>query len=196
MIIGLATQRWRLDIVSHLESQRSSLAEAGKWIGIFERLLVFTFIITNQFAGIGFLIVPYKGSAPAYQDLVGGSIDAFIDPILGSSSFAKAGQLKVLAITSKNRVPSQPEMPTVAETVPGYEFYSWYGLWGPASLPKEIATRLNAEVNKALGSDMREKLEPQGLLLTPGSIDDFVHFQKDDMAMSQRIITEGKIRAE
>lgn len=56
MIIGLATQRWRLDIVSHLESQRSSLAEAGKWIGIFERLLVFTFIITNQFAGIGFLI--------------------------------------------------------------------------------------------------------------------------------------------
>ena len=143
-----------------------------------------------------YLIVPYKGSAPAYQDLVGGSIDAFIDPILGSTSFAKAGQLKVLAITSKNRVPSQPEMPTVAETVPGYEFYSWYGLWGPASLPKEIATRLNAEVNKALGSDMREKLEPQGLLLTPGSIDDFVHFQKDDMAMSQRIITEGKIRAE
>lgn len=143
-----------------------------------------------------YLIVPYKGSAPAYQDLVGGSIDAFIDPILGSSAFAKAGQLKVLAITSKNRVPSQPEMPTVAETVPGYEFYSWYGLWGPASLSKEIATRLNAEVNKALGSDMREKLEPQGLLLTPGSIDDFVRFQKDDMAMSQRIIVEGKIRAE
>jgi tripartite-type tricarboxylate transporter receptor subunit TctC len=143
-----------------------------------------------------YLIVPYKGSAPAYQDLVGGSIDAFIDPILGSASFAKAGQLKVLAITSKNRVPGQPQMPTVAETVPGYEFYSWYGLWGPASLPKEIATRLNAEVNKALATDMREKLEPQGLLLTPGSIDDFARFQKDDMAMSQRIITEGNIRAE
>jgi tripartite-type tricarboxylate transporter receptor subunit TctC len=143
-----------------------------------------------------YLIVPYKGSAPAYQDLIGGSIDAFIDPILGSSAFAKAGQLKVLAITSKNRVPSQPDMPTVAETVPGYEFYSWYGLWGPASLPKEIATRLNAEVNKALGTDMREKLTPQGLLLTPGSIDDFARFQKDDMALSRRIITEGKIRAE
>jgi tripartite-type tricarboxylate transporter receptor subunit TctC len=143
-----------------------------------------------------YLIVPYKGSAPAYQDLVGGSIDAFIDPILGSASFAKAGQLKVLAVTSKNRVPSQPDMPTVAETVPGYEFYSWYGLWGPASLPKEIATRLNTEVNKALASDMRDKLTPQGLLLTPGSIDDFVRFQKDDMALSQRIITEGKIRAE
>ncbi|KQU81105.1 MULTISPECIES: tripartite tricarboxylate transporter substrate binding protein [unclassified Rhizobacter] len=143
-----------------------------------------------------YLIVPYKGSAPAYQDLIGGSVDAFIDPILGSASFAKAGQLKVLAVTSKNRVPSQPELPTVGETVPGYEFYSWYGLWGPASLPKEIAVRLNAEVNKALGTDMREQLTPQGLLLTPGSIDDFVRFQKDDMALSQRIVTEGKIRAE
>lgn len=56
MIIGLATQRWRLDIAAHLENQRASLAEAGKWIGIFERLLVYTFIITHQFAGIGFLI--------------------------------------------------------------------------------------------------------------------------------------------
>lgn len=152
--------------------------------------------LLRRVAKMEYLIVPYKGSAPAYQDLVGGNIDAFIDPILGSASFAKAGQLKVLAVTSKHRVPSQPDMPTVAETVPGYEFYSWYGLWGPASLPKEIATRLNTEVNKALGTDMRDKLTPQGLLLTPGSIDDFVRFQKDDMALSQRIITEGKIRAE
>jgi len=94
-------------------------------------------------------------------------------------------------------VPNQPELPTVGETVPGYEFYSWYGLWGPASLPKDIAARLNAEVNKALSAgDMPEKLPAQGLLLTPGSIDDFARFQKDDMALSQRIITEGKIRAE
>ncbi len=143
------------------------------------------------------MIVPYKGSAPAYQDLIGGQIDAFIDPILGSAGFAKAGQLKVLAVTSKARVPNQPDTPTVAETVPGYEFYSWYGLWGPASLPKDIATRLNAEVNKALAAgEMPEKLPAQGLLLTPGSIDDFARFQKDDMALSQRLVTEGKIRAE
>jgi tripartite-type tricarboxylate transporter receptor subunit TctC len=144
-----------------------------------------------------YVIVPYKGSAPAYQDLIGGQIDAFIDPILGSAGFAKAGQLKVLAVTSKARVPNQPDLPTVGETVPGYEFYSWYGVWGPASLPKDIAARLNAEVNKALTSgEMPEKLPAQGLLLTPGSIEDFARFQKDDMALSQRIITEGKIRAE
>ncbi len=152
--------------------------------------------LLKRAGGLDYVIVPYKGSAPAYQDLVGGQIDAFIDPILGSAGFAKAGQLKVIGVTSKARVPNQPDMPTVGETVPGFEFYSWYGLWGPANLPKDIATRLNAEVNKALAGDMREKLTQQGLLLTPGSIDDFVKFQHDDMALTGKIIADGKIRAE
>lgn len=152
--------------------------------------------LLRRAGGLDYLIVPYKGSAPAYQDLIGGQIDGFIDPILGSSSFAKAGQLKVLAVTSKTRVPSLPDVPTVGETVPGYEFYSWYGLWAPAGLPAEIATRLNAEVNKALATDMKERLESQGLLLTPGSIADFERFQKDDMAHAGKIIADAKIRAE
>ena len=152
--------------------------------------------LLRRATGIEYLIVPYKGSAPAYQDLAGGRIDGFIDPILGSAAFAKAGKVKVLAVTSKARVPSMPDVPTVGETVPGFEFYSWYGLWGPAKLPKDIAQRLNTEVNKALATDMRDKLTPQGLLLTPGSIEDFARFQKDDMARSAKIIAEGKIRVE
>lgn len=153
--------------------------------------------LLKRAGGIDYVIVPYKGSSPAYQDLVGGTIDGFIDPILGSAAFAKAGKLKVIAVTSKSRLPNMPEVPTVGETVPGYEFYSWYGLWGPAGLPKEIATRLNTEVGKALASaEMRDKLVPQGLLLTPGSIEDFQKFQREDMAHSARIIAEGKIRAE
>lgn len=143
-----------------------------------------------------YIIVPYKGSAPAYQDLVGGQIDAFIDPILGSAGFAKAGQLKVIAVTSKARVPNQPDLPTVGESVPGFEFYSWYGLWGPANLPKDIVAKLNAEVNKALAGEMRDKLTQQGLLLTPGSTEDFVKFQREDMALTGKIIADGKIRAE
>ena len=152
--------------------------------------------LLRRASGIEYLIVPYKGSAPAYQDLAGGRIDGFIDPVLGSVAFVKAGKVKVLAVTSKARVPSMPDVPTVGETVPGFEFYSWYGLWGPAKLPKDIAQRLNTEVNKALATDMRDKLTPQGLLLTPGSIEDFARFQKDDMARSAKIIAEGGIRAE
>lgn len=152
--------------------------------------------LLKRASGIEYTIVPYKGSAPAYQDLIGGQIDGFIDPILGSASFSKSGMLRVVAVTSKTRVPTLPDVQTVAETVPGYEFYSWYGLWGPAQLPKEVTQRLNDEVNKALATDMREKLVQQGLLLTPGTTEDFVRFQKEDMARSQKIITEGNIRAE
>ncbi|MGH6627938.1 MAG: Bug family tripartite tricarboxylate transporter substrate binding protein [Burkholderiaceae bacterium] len=152
--------------------------------------------LLKRASGIEYTIVPYKGSAPAYQDLIGGQIDGFIDPILGSVSFSKSGMLRVVAVTSKARVPTLPDVQTVAETVPGYEFYSWYGLWGPAQLPKEVTQRLNAEVNKALATDMREKLVQQGLLLTPGTTEDFVRFQSEDMVCSQKIISEGNIRAE
>lgn len=146
---------------------------------------------------LDYLIVPYKGTAPAFQDLIGGQIDGFIDPILGSLQYHKTGMLRVVAVTSKARAASLPDVPTVGETIDSYEFYSWYGLWGPAKLPSEITQRLNAEVNKALASaDMREKLTPQGLLLTPGSVEDFAKFQHDDMAASQKIITEGNIRVE
>jgi tripartite-type tricarboxylate transporter receptor subunit TctC len=152
--------------------------------------------LLKRAGGIEYLIVPYKGSGPAYQDLIGGRIDAFIDPILGSSSHAKAGKLKVIAVTSKERVPALPNTPTVGETVPGYEFYSWYGLWGPAKMPKDIADKLNAEVNKALNGDMKAKLIEQGLLLTPGTIEDFVKFQQEDTVKVAKIIKDANIRAE
>ncbi|MEJ8850916.1 tripartite tricarboxylate transporter substrate binding protein [Variovorax rhizosphaerae] len=142
------------------------------------------------------MIVPYKGSAPAYQDLIGGQINGFIDPILGSTSYVKSGRLRLLAVTSKARLPSMPDVPTVAETIPGYEFYSWYGLWGPAKLPAEVVAKLNAEVNKALSTDMREKLVSQGLEVNGGSVADFVKFEQEDMAKAQKIINEGKIRAD
>ena len=146
-------------------------------------------------SGMDYTVIQYKGSSPAYNDLIGGRIEGFIDPILGSAGFAKAGQLKVLAVTSDKRVPSMPEIPTVGETIKGYAFYSWYGLWGPSKMPKSIAEYLNAEVNKALAS-MGAKLGEQGLLMTPGSIADFASFQKADMARSRQIIVEGNIRAE
>ena len=147
-------------------------------------------------AGIDLLIVPYKGTAPAFQDLVGGQVHGFIDPILGSQSLAKAGRLKVIAVTSGERVPGLPNVPTVAETLSGYEFSSWYGLWGPANMPKDLVQRLNAEVNKALATaEVRNRLVPQGILLTPGSVDEFVRFQQDDMERSARVIKDANIRS-
>jgi len=152
--------------------------------------------LLKRAGGLDYLIVPYKGTAPAFQDLIGGQIDGFIDPILGSLEYNKSGLLRVIAVTSKARAPNLPEVPTVGETVPGYEFYSWYGLWGPAKLPAAVTKALNTEVNKALATDMKDKLAQQGLLLTPGSAEDFASFQREDMARSQKIITDGHIRLE
>ncbi|MDF3838346.1 tripartite tricarboxylate transporter substrate binding protein [Cupriavidus basilensis] len=145
---------------------------------------------------LDYLVVPYKGSAPAYQDLIGGAIDGFIDPVLGALTYHKSGMVRVVAVTSRDRLPSMPDVPTVGETVPGYEFYSWYGLWGPARLPAEVTRRLNAEVNKALASDLRARLAEQGYLLSPGTPEDFARFEKEDMARSAKIVAQAKIRAE
>ena len=152
--------------------------------------------LLKRSAGIDYLVVPYKGTAPAFQDLIGGQIGGFIDPILGSLQYHHSGMLRVIAVTSDKRAPSLPEVPTVAESLPGFEFYSWYGFWAPARTPPEIVKRLNAEVNKALASELRERFTQQGLVFTPGSVEDFVRFQAADMAKSQKIITEGQIRVE
>lgn len=152
--------------------------------------------LLKRAGGIDLTIVPYKGTAPAMQDLVGGQIQGFIDPLLGAMNFHKTGKLRILAITSKARVPGLPDVPTVAEAVPGYEFYSWYGLWAPAGTPADVVARLNAEANKALASDMKDKLEAQGLIVNGGTVADIVKFQREDMAKSQKLITDGNIRAQ
>jgi tripartite-type tricarboxylate transporter receptor subunit TctC len=152
--------------------------------------------LLRKASGIEVVIVPYKGTAPAFQDLIGGQISGFIDPLLGAMPFHKGSKLRIVAVTSKARVPTLPDVPTVGETLPGYEFYSWYGLWAPAKLPAEITAKLNAEVNKALATDMRAKLVEQRLIVNGGTVEEFVKFEREDMAKSQKIITDGNIRAE
>ena len=147
-------------------------------------------------AGLDLLIVPYKGSTPAYQDLLGNRIAGFIDPILGSAGYAKAGQLKVIAMTSAKRVPSMPDVPTVGETVPGYEAFSWYGLWAPARTPADIIQKLNAETSKALAGDMKDRLLGNGLIIEAGSPEDFAKFQRDDTARSLKTIADSGIKFE
>lgn len=146
--------------------------------------------------GLDYTVVPYKGTAPAFQDLVGGQIDGFIDPILGSLQYHKSGLLRVIAVTSAKRAPNLPDVPTVGESIPGYEFYSWYGLWAPAKVPNDIKELLNAQVNKALATDLKDTLVQQGLIVSGGRMDEFQKFQASDMSKSQKLIKEANIRLE
>jgi tripartite-type tricarboxylate transporter receptor subunit TctC len=150
----------------------------------------------EQAAGISLAIVPYKGTAPAFQDLVGGQIDGFIDPVLGSVQLHQTGRVKVAAVTSLKRLPNLSDVTTAADTLPGFECHSWYGLWAPARTSGDIVGRLNAAVNKALAADMADKLVADGLVPGGGSPADFARFQADDITASGKLIAEKKISVE
>jgi tripartite-type tricarboxylate transporter receptor subunit TctC len=147
----------------------------------------------EQAAGITLAVVPYKGTAPAFQDLIGGQIEGFIDPVLGSVQFHKTGQLKVVAVTSARRLPNLPDVATASETLPGFTCASWYGVWAPARTPAEIVGKLNAAINKALAGDMGEKLVADGLVVGGGTPAEFARFQADDIAASGKVIADKKI---
>jgi tripartite-type tricarboxylate transporter receptor subunit TctC len=150
----------------------------------------------EQAAGIDITVVPYKGTGPAMTDLVGGQIDGFIDPVLGSIQFHKSGQLKVVAVTSARRLPNLPDVPTAADTLPGFECASWYGVWAPAKAPTDVVQKLNTAINKALASDMRDRLLADGIVPGGGSVADFAKFQDADIATSGKIIADKKITLE
>jgi len=150
----------------------------------------------EQAANSQIAIVPYKGTGPAMTDLVGGQIEGFIDPLLGSVQFHRNGQLKVVGVTAAKRVPNLPDVATVSETIPDFQCASWYGLWGPAKLPTDLVTKLNAAMNKALTSDMRDRLIADGIVPGGGSAADFAKFQADDIATSGKIIADKKITLE
>ncbi|MBU3649611.1 MAG: tripartite tricarboxylate transporter substrate binding protein [Limnohabitans sp.] len=147
----------------------------------------------EQATGTQLTIVPYKGTGPAMTDLVGGQIEGFIDPLLGSVQFHRTGQLKVIGVTAERRVPNLPDVPTVSETLPDFKCASWYGLWGPAKLPADLVQKLNAAVNKALASDMRDRLLADGIVPGGGSAAEFARFQDEDIATSGKIIADKKI---
>lgn len=150
----------------------------------------------EQATGTSLTIVPYKGTGPAMTDLVGGQIEGFIDPVLGSVQFHKNGQVKVVGVTSARRLPNLPDVATVGESLPGFECASWYGLWAPAKAPADIVQKINAAVNKALSGDMRDRLIADGIVPAGGSVADFTKFQADDIATAGKIIADKKITIE
>jgi tripartite-type tricarboxylate transporter receptor subunit TctC len=149
-------------------------------------------------ANVDTLVVSYKGTGPALTDLMSGQIQLVADPILSSLPLAQSGRIKALAITSLKRQPAAPEIPTVEESgLPGFEFVSWYGLWGPKSLPADITTKLQANVAAILAEpDVKARLTAlgfEGIGSTPG---EFAKYIASEMARYSQIIHDANIKAE
>jgi tripartite-type tricarboxylate transporter receptor subunit TctC len=149
-------------------------------------------------AGVDIVMVPYKGSSPAYVDLIGGRLQVFTDPVLGALPQVQGGTIRALAVTSSKRLSVLPNVPTVAESgVPGFEFHSWYGLWGPPHLPRPVVERLNAEVTRWIASpEVRAQFEKLGYETQAGTPEEFARFVRDDSTRAAKIIRDGGIKAE
>jgi tripartite-type tricarboxylate transporter receptor subunit TctC len=127
--------------------------------------------------------VQYKGSSAAHPDLISNRITFMIDPLAASAPHIRSGNLRALAVSTPQRNPSFPNVPTAVEAgVPGYDFASWGGLFAPAGTPRGVVMRLNAEVAKALGSDdLRKRFEDMGLVAKASSPEEFGKFLQAEM---------------
>lgn len=149
----------------------------------------------NVAAGTEILHVPYKGSAPALTDLLGGQIQVMFDVIVSAMPLVKDGRLRALAVTSANRSKTAPEIPTIAESgLPGYNIVTWYGLMAPAKTPPEIVDFLNKETVKALKTEtVQERLTSLGADLVASSPKEFAAYLKKESEQVADIVKKAKI---
>ncbi|MFI4902669.1 MAG: tripartite tricarboxylate transporter substrate binding protein, partial [Burkholderiales bacterium] len=144
-------------------------------------------------AGVSMQHVPYKGSAPALQDLVGGQVQLMFDNLPSSLALIKAGKLRPIAVTSLTRAAALPDVPTIAESgYPGFEASSWFGLLAPAGTPDAIVTKLNAEGNRWLATpEAKEKLLAQGTIAAGGSPADFKQHIAAETAKWAKVVKQS-----
>ncbi len=147
-------------------------------------------------AGLNTLVVAYKGTAPALTDLMSGQIQLLADPMLSSLPLAQSGKIKALAITSLKRMPSAPEIPTVAESgMKDFEFVSWYGVWGPKGLPAEITSKLATEMAKVVKQpDVQKRLITIGFDPVGSNPGEFAKYITDEMAKYEKVIKDANIK--
>jgi tripartite-type tricarboxylate transporter receptor subunit TctC len=152
----------------------------------------------DNLAGINMTAVHYRGAAPALTDVIAGHIDAVIMGPSVALTTVNAGKLKMLAFGSEKRVPQFPDVPTVAETVPGYEASVSFGLFAAAGTPADIIKKINADVQKIIGDPEFQKkyLEPFAVQPIPGSLDGFAEFLRKDSAKWEDVIKAANVKIE
>jgi tripartite-type tricarboxylate transporter receptor subunit TctC len=150
----------------------------------------------KQVTGVSMQHVPYKGSAPALMDLIAGRIDIMFDNIPLPLPHVKAGKLRGLALTSAQRSPSLPDLPTLAEAgVPGFDVSSWYGIYAPAGLPQDMVAKLNAAFNEALRTpEIRERLTTQGWTVVGGTPEQFAAHTQAELERWARVVKSANVR--
>jgi tripartite-type tricarboxylate transporter receptor subunit TctC len=140
--------------------------------------------------------IPYKGTGPALIDLLGGQVQIMFGAMPAMVPQHKIGKLRGIAVTTSKRSGALPDVPTVAESVPGYEAILWYAFWGPKNLPKDVVTRLNAEIAKAISTpEMKERMATEGLEPAGGPPSQFGDILKRDVPKWTKVVKDANIKS-
>ena len=152
----------------------------------------------NAMAGVKMLHIPYKGNAPALTDLVGGHVDVVFNGVTSAIALIRGGKLRALSVTSAKRSGVLPDVPTMDEAgLKGFEATAWNGLTGPAKLPREIVTRLHAEIVKILATaDLREKLRADGSDPVGSSPEEFTRYLRTETEKWAKVIRMAGVKQE
>ena len=167
------------EFIDYLKQHPDTVTAATQGNGTTSHLTTELF---NLKAGVKLRPVPYRGSAPALQGLLAGNIDMMFDNLGVSLALVKAGKLKLLAVASARRLPSLPDVPTLAEILPGFESVAWYGIVAPPQTPRAIVDKINADVNEALrDASVRERLTKLSAEIYGGSVDKTAKYMHEEV---------------
>jgi len=140
-------------------------------------------------SGVDIVNIPYKGTAPAVQDLLAGQVQLMFAAVGNVKAHIQAGKLKALGVTTAKRLPAFPDVPAIAEALPGYESSAWFGLFGPARLLADVARRLGDAARQALQQpDMRKRLETEGAIPVGNSPEQFAAFVQSEIPRWAKVV--------
>ena len=182
------------DVLAAAKAKPDSVTSASAGNGTSQHM---TLELLGYKAGVKFVHVPYKGSGPAIQDVIAGQVDMMFDTTVVAGPHIQSGKLRALAVSSSKRLESMPDVPTVAETLPGFEVLSWQGIFAPAGTPKPIVDRLNTEILKILATqEMQDRLKALGMQPSTFTPAQFGAFQKDEVAKWAAVVKATGIKLE
>ncbi|RZU01067.1 Bug family tripartite tricarboxylate transporter substrate binding protein [Rivibacter subsaxonicus] len=183
------------DVIAAAKAKPDTITFASAGQGSSQHMSGETF---KLLAGADLAHVPYKGSAPAIQDLIGGQVPLSFETVTVALPHIQSGKVRALAVTSAKRSPALPEVPTLQEAgVAGFDVSSWQALYAPAGTPAPIVQRLNAEVEKIIAQpDIKARFETLGLQHQPNTPADFATFGKSEIAKWTKVVKDGNVRPE
>ncbi len=182
------------EVIAHARANPGKLTAATQGNGTTSHL---TSEMFQMMAHVKFQQVPYRGSAPALTDLMAGSVDLMFDNLGVSLALVKGGQLKLLAVASPTRMAALPEVPAIAETLPGFEAAAWFAIVAPPKTPQDIARKINADVNEAIRlSDVAQRLAQLSAEPIGGTVEETAAYMHREVERWHAVIKAANVKLE